>query len=366
MRRIPHAFAGHPVGKVLRHGRWRLRARRRQAAPVPCDERNRCRGERFLDLSASLLHDARASPREVSGPMTDIFDPTRYEGVRRPLLDAVSLPPWCYTSDAFYRREVDAILTRSWNLVGRVDEIPSPGDYRVFDLCGRSAIVVRGDDGEIRALANTCRHRGTRLLDDSGHCRAIICPYHCLDLPVRRVVVRLPRHGEDARVREGGPRPRPGPARHLGRVHLRVLLRRKPRPRDVARRPAGAVRLVPVRDLRAGAPQALRPRLQLEALHRERDGGLPHPDRAQELDRPAGDGPDRDRRRMGLHPHGERGHHGRPPRRHHPRSRTSKGWKAGPRRETRSPSSTRRRSSAPRKTACGGYRRSRTARAGAA
>ena len=110
--------------------------------------------------------------------MTDIFDPRHYDGVRRPLLDAVSLPPWCYTSDTFYRREVDEILTKSWNLVGRADEIPNAGDYRVFDLCGRSAIVVRGEDGEIRALANTCRHRGTRLLDDSGHRRAIICPYH--------------------------------------------------------------------------------------------------------------------------------------------------------------------------------------------
>ena len=110
--------------------------------------------------------------------MLDIFDPRNYEGVRRPLLDAESLPPWCYTSDAFYRREVEEILVKSWNLVGRVDEIPGPGDYRVFDLCGRSAIVVRGDDGEIRAFANTCRHRGTRLLDDAGHGRAIICPYH--------------------------------------------------------------------------------------------------------------------------------------------------------------------------------------------
>ena len=110
--------------------------------------------------------------------MIDIFDPRHYEGVRRPLLDAVSLPPWCYTSDAFYRREVEEILVKSWNLVGRVDEIPHPGDYRVFDLCGQSAIVMRGEDGEIRALANTCRHRGTRLLDDRGNCRAIICPYH--------------------------------------------------------------------------------------------------------------------------------------------------------------------------------------------
>ena len=110
--------------------------------------------------------------------MADIFDPRHYDGVRRPLLDAESLPPWCYTSDAFYRREVDEVLVKSWNLVGRVDEIPNPGDYRVFDLCGRSAIVVRGEDGEIRAFANTCRHRSTRLLDDTGHSRAIICPYH--------------------------------------------------------------------------------------------------------------------------------------------------------------------------------------------
>ena len=108
----------------------------------------------------------------------NIFDPRHYTDVRRPLLQATSLPPWCYTSEPFYAREVERIFRRGWHLVGRVDEIAGPGDYVVFDLCGESVIVVRGEDEAVRAFANTCRHRGTRLLDGSGQCRAIICPYH--------------------------------------------------------------------------------------------------------------------------------------------------------------------------------------------
>ena len=110
--------------------------------------------------------------------ITDLFSPRHYEGVRRPLLEASALPAWCYTSEAFYAREVREIFLKSWNLVGRADEIAEPGDYLVHDMCEESAIVVRGDDGVIRAFANTCRHRGTRLLEEQGHCRAIICPYH--------------------------------------------------------------------------------------------------------------------------------------------------------------------------------------------
>lgn len=109
---------------------------------------------------------------------TDIFDPAHYRDVRLPLLEAKSLPTWCYTSESFYQREVERVLRKSWHLVGRTDEIPKVGDFRVFDLCGESVIVVRGDNGAVRAFANTCRHRGTRLLDGDGQCRKIICPYH--------------------------------------------------------------------------------------------------------------------------------------------------------------------------------------------
>ena len=113
----------------------------------------------------------------MSAP-SNLFDPAHYADVRRPLLEASCLPAWCYTSHAFYQREVERVFMKSWHLVGREDEIPEPGDYLVHDMCGESTIVMRSDDGEVRAFANACRHRGTRLLESDGHCRAIICPYH--------------------------------------------------------------------------------------------------------------------------------------------------------------------------------------------
>ena len=56
--------------------------------------------------------------------------------------------------------------------------ISSPGDFLTVDLLGEPIIVVRDRAGKVRAFANTCRHRGTRLVSGSGRCPAIRCPYH--------------------------------------------------------------------------------------------------------------------------------------------------------------------------------------------
>jgi len=108
----------------------------------------------------------------------NIFDAVHYLNVRKPLLEASTLPNWCYTSDEFYQREVKQLFLRMWNFAGREDEIPEPGDYLVFDICNESVILIRGKDQVIRAFANTCRHRGAQLLHGSGNCRSIVCPYH--------------------------------------------------------------------------------------------------------------------------------------------------------------------------------------------
>ena len=110
--------------------------------------------------------------------MVDLFEPDVYTGVRRSLLEATTLPPHCYTSPEFYRREVSNIFMKCWNLIGRVDYVKNPGDYFTHTLVGISIIVMRGDDGKIRAFANSCRHRGAKLLEGEGSCRAIRCPYH--------------------------------------------------------------------------------------------------------------------------------------------------------------------------------------------
>ncbi len=108
----------------------------------------------------------------------DIFDPALYEDVRKSCLEARNLPRWCYLSEAFYQRELERIFLRTWTFIDRVDAIPGTGDYITVDTFAGPVIVLRDAEGGIRAFANTCRHRGSRLLEGAGNCRSIVCPYH--------------------------------------------------------------------------------------------------------------------------------------------------------------------------------------------
>ncbi len=108
----------------------------------------------------------------------NIFDPKHYAGVRKPLLEAETMPAWCYTSQVFYKREVDRIWKKVWNFVGSADRIPNVGDYFTLTFAGVPLIFLRDNDGKIRAFANTCRHRGSELLEGEGTCKLIVCPYH--------------------------------------------------------------------------------------------------------------------------------------------------------------------------------------------
>ena len=106
------------------------------------------------------------------------LDPAHFDAVRRPLLEAETLPTWAYTSPSFYRREVERIFGKVWNFVGHVDQLPEPGSYVAFDFVGVPVILARGKDGRVRAFANSCRHRGAKLLEGCGTAAAIRCPYH--------------------------------------------------------------------------------------------------------------------------------------------------------------------------------------------
>jgi len=92
--------------------------------------------------------------------------------------DARSLPAAAYISAEFFGAEMEHVHRRSWFFVGRADEVPAPGDYRAIDTVAGPVILLRDLGGELRAFANTCRHRGSRLLEGSGNRRAIVCPYH--------------------------------------------------------------------------------------------------------------------------------------------------------------------------------------------
>ncbi|MBT5414955.1 MAG: aromatic ring-hydroxylating dioxygenase subunit alpha [Rhodospirillaceae bacterium] len=107
-----------------------------------------------------------------------LFDPARFAPVRGPLGRARGLPADCYTDPAFRAAELHRVFAASWNLVGRADEVPSPGDYRAVHTAFGSILLLRGEDGAVRAFANTCRHRGTRLAEGAGNVASLVCPHH--------------------------------------------------------------------------------------------------------------------------------------------------------------------------------------------
>ena len=89
-----------------------------------------------------------------------------------------TLPPACYTGTDVLAAEMAGLLRGSWLGLARADELKAPGDYRVLELAGASTILVRDEEGRLRAFANTCRHRGTRLLEGAGNAARIRCPFH--------------------------------------------------------------------------------------------------------------------------------------------------------------------------------------------
>ncbi|MEV0107879.1 aromatic ring-hydroxylating dioxygenase subunit alpha [Nocardia sp. NPDC050799] len=87
----------------------------------------------------------------------------------------------------FYEDERNAIFKRTWLNVGRVERLPRKGNYFTKELpsAGTSLIIVRGNDDQIHAYHNVCRHRGNKLVWDdfpneetSGFCKQFTCKYH--------------------------------------------------------------------------------------------------------------------------------------------------------------------------------------------
>lgn len=91
------------------------------------------------------------------------------------------LPFSRYTSQAFYDLEVTHVWPKTWQWACRVEHIPEAGDYSVYDVGPYSALVIRGEDLQIRAFVNSCPHRGMQFADagSSGSGKQFIrCPFH--------------------------------------------------------------------------------------------------------------------------------------------------------------------------------------------
>jgi methanesulfonate monooxygenase large subunit len=108
-----------------------------------------------------------------------------------------------YTDQTLFEEELAKIWRKTWLLVMHESELPSALDFRTTTVAREPLIVVRGEDGKVRAFLNVCPHRGALLLREpagnlsgaspSGSSKHITCMFHAWQFNARGECTSIPR-----------------------------------------------------------------------------------------------------------------------------------------------------------------------------
>jgi choline monooxygenase len=98
---------------------------------------------------------------------------------RAPLESAWTIPaPW-YVDERIAQLERRTVFSRTWQAIGRTDQLAQPGQYVTAVLAGEPVVVVRGEDGVLRGFFNVCRHHAASVMTEpEGKAPILRCPYH--------------------------------------------------------------------------------------------------------------------------------------------------------------------------------------------
>src|ERR1700730_10850392 len=105
------------------------------------------------------------------------------------------LPAGCYTAPEFFTFEQAEVFSRSWICVGRIEQGADPGGCPATEVAGEPLLVVRGEDGTIRALSAICQHRG-EIIPCPEKGKAIRCPLHFWTYDLEGRLAGAPRLGD--------------------------------------------------------------------------------------------------------------------------------------------------------------------------
>lgn len=109
------------------------------------------------------------------------------------------LPAAWFHDVAHYDRELEAFWYRGWVAVAREEEIPAASDWRAVRIGTQGLVVFRDESGVVKAVHNTCRHRGSLLCTkEQGRFERnrIVCPYHAWTYDLAGNLVATPRRME--------------------------------------------------------------------------------------------------------------------------------------------------------------------------
>lgn len=109
-------------------------------------------------------------------------------------VEEASMPPsaW-YTDAAVYELEQRAVFGRAWQPVAALAELSRAGDYRAGCTAQEPWVITRSSDGELRAHANTCRHKGREIVTGHGNAPTLRCGYHAWEYDLGGRLVRAPK-----------------------------------------------------------------------------------------------------------------------------------------------------------------------------
>ena len=96
-----------------------------------------------------------------------------------PLAEASTIPSSWYVDPRILELEGNTVFARSWQMVGRADQVREPGQYITCELAREPILVVRGNDGVLRGFFNVCRHHAATVMPNAeGRTQTLRCPYH--------------------------------------------------------------------------------------------------------------------------------------------------------------------------------------------
>lgn len=95
------------------------------------------------------------------------------------LAEASTIPaPW-YVDARIMDLERRSVFARSWQMVGRADQVRAPGQYITCEVAGEPLLIVRGNDRVLRGFFNVCRHHAAAVMTElEGSAPVLRCPYH--------------------------------------------------------------------------------------------------------------------------------------------------------------------------------------------
>lgn len=136
-------------------------------------------GDRRVTYQDVLALDTRKVPDHLRNASPGKFD---FDGV----------PVSRYISREWHEAEKANLWSRVWQFACREEHIPEVGDHYVYEIAGRSYLIVRSAPDTIRAFANSCPHRGRTIKEFPGRCAELRCPFHGIAWTLDGDLKRIP------------------------------------------------------------------------------------------------------------------------------------------------------------------------------